>query len=123
MPSFDEWGLRPVGLMGSRENPVIVVPLLATGAELAPGDGAGEQAATGARGSGAEEHMSCGDSGASSSGAACRISSTTNASGGGSQAPEDDAPGSPFGSRGQGSRSLGRLWWDGARLFAATGNP
>ena len=36
MPSFDEWGLRPVGLMGPRENPIIVVPLLATSPDLAP---------------------------------------------------------------------------------------
>ena len=36
MPPFDEWGLRPVGLEGSRENPVTVVPILAVGAELAP---------------------------------------------------------------------------------------
>ena len=24
MPSFDEWGLRPIGLVGSRENPINV---------------------------------------------------------------------------------------------------
>ena len=28
MPSFDEWGLRPVGLVGPRENPIFVAPLL-----------------------------------------------------------------------------------------------
>ena len=28
MPSFDEWGLRPEGLEGPRENPILVVPLL-----------------------------------------------------------------------------------------------
>ena len=27
MPSFDEWGLRPAGLVGPRENPVAVVAL------------------------------------------------------------------------------------------------
>ena len=27
MPSFDEWGLHPAGLMGPRENPVVVVAL------------------------------------------------------------------------------------------------
>ena len=26
MPSFDEWGLRPIGLVGPRGNPVDVVP-------------------------------------------------------------------------------------------------
>ena len=36
MPPFDEWGLRPVGLEGSRENPVSVVLLHATSAELTP---------------------------------------------------------------------------------------
>ena len=36
MPSFDEWGLRPVGLAGPRENPVAVAPLLAASTELAP---------------------------------------------------------------------------------------
>ena len=41
MPSFDEWGLRPVGLVGPRENPIVVVPLLDAGVELAPGVGAG----------------------------------------------------------------------------------
>ena len=44
MPSFDEWGLRPVSLVGPRENPVIVVPFFAAGAGLAPGDDAGERA-------------------------------------------------------------------------------
>ena len=39
MPSFDEWGLRPIGLVGSRENPIDVVPFLAADAELAPGEG------------------------------------------------------------------------------------
>ena len=27
MPLFDEWGLRPAGLEGSHENPVLVVPM------------------------------------------------------------------------------------------------
>ena len=36
MPSFDKWGLRPVGLVGPHENPVDVVPLLVAGGELAP---------------------------------------------------------------------------------------
>ena len=42
MPSFDEWGLGPIGLVGPRENPVIMVPFFAVGAELALGDDAGE---------------------------------------------------------------------------------
>ena len=36
MPSLDEWGLRPIGLVGPRENPIVVVPFLAAGAELTP---------------------------------------------------------------------------------------
>ena len=36
MPPFDEWGLRPIGLEGSRENPVCVFSLLAASVELAP---------------------------------------------------------------------------------------
>ena len=36
LPSFDEWGLRPIGQVGPRENPVDVVPLFAAGAELVP---------------------------------------------------------------------------------------
>ena len=39
MPSFDEWGLRPDGLVGSRENPVNVVPFFVAGAELVPNAG------------------------------------------------------------------------------------
>ena len=62
MPSFDEWGPRPISLVGPRENPVDVVPFLAAGAELAPGDGAGKRAVSEAGGSGAEEHTSGGDS-------------------------------------------------------------
>nr|XP_020179623.1 BRD4-interacting chromatin-remodeling complex-associated protein-like [Aegilops tauschii subsp. strangulata] len=54
MPPFDEWGLRPVGLVGPRENPVTVVPLLAAVAELAPRVDAGGQAPLEARGAGAE---------------------------------------------------------------------
>ena len=52
MPPFDEWGLRPVGLEGSRENPVTVVPLLVAGAELAPRVDAGGQASPEAGGAG-----------------------------------------------------------------------
>ena len=69
MPSFDEWGLRPIGLVGSRENPVVVVPFFTAGAELAPGEGAGGRAPAGAGDSSAEEDMPSGDPGASSSGA------------------------------------------------------
>ena len=50
MPPFDEWGLRPNGLVGSRENPVSVVPLFIAGAELVPNVGArGASAARGWR--------------------------------------------------------------------------
>ena len=69
MPSFDEWGLRPISLVGPRENPVDVVPFLTAGAELAPSEGAGGRAPTEAGGPSAEEHMSRGDPGASSLGA------------------------------------------------------
>ena len=69
MPSFDEWGLRPIGLVGPRENPIDVVPFLAAGGELAPGEGAGGRAPTEAGGPSAEEHVPRGDPGASSSGA------------------------------------------------------
>ena len=69
MPPFDEWGLRPDGLVGSRENPVNVVPFFVAGAELDPSDGAGGLAPAEAGGSSAEEHMPSGDPGASSSGA------------------------------------------------------
>ena len=41
MPSFDEWGLCPVGLVGPRENPVDVVPLLDAGVALTPSVDAG----------------------------------------------------------------------------------
>ena len=41
MPSFDEWGLHPVGLVRPRENTIIVVPLPAAGVELGPSVDAG----------------------------------------------------------------------------------
>nr|XP_045089228.1 uncharacterized protein LOC120973986 [Aegilops tauschii subsp. strangulata] len=69
MPSFDEWGLRPIGLVGPRENPIVVAPFFAAGAGLAPCEVAGERAPTGAGRSSPEEHMPNGDPGASSSGA------------------------------------------------------
>ena len=46
-PSFDEWGLRPAGLDGSRENPVNVVPFSVASAELAPDVDAGGASAAG----------------------------------------------------------------------------
>ena len=50
MPSFDEWGLRPAGLMGPRENPVAVVSFpVARGGPSSSG-GAGRQGAPGAEG-------------------------------------------------------------------------
>ena len=69
MPSFEEWRLRPVGLAGPRENPVVVAPFLATSADLAPGAGAGRQASLAAGGSGAVVLMPHGAPKASSSGA------------------------------------------------------
>lgn len=68
MPSFDEWGLHPVGLEGSRENPIIVVPLPAAGVELAPSVDAGGRAPLGADGEVAEMLMPPRASEASSSG-------------------------------------------------------
>lgn len=44
MPLFDEWGLRPAGLTGPRENPITVAPFPAASTDLAPGVGAGRQA-------------------------------------------------------------------------------
>ena len=50
IPSFDEWGLRPAGLMGPRENPVAVVALpVARGGPSSSG-GAGRQGPPGAEG-------------------------------------------------------------------------
>ena len=46
MPPFDEWGLRPDGLVGSRENPVSVVPLFFAGAELVSNVGVGGTSVT-----------------------------------------------------------------------------
>ena len=36
MPLFDEWGLRPAGLEGAREYPILVVPLLVAPVACAP---------------------------------------------------------------------------------------
>ena len=69
MPSFDEWGLRLIVLVGPRENPVDMVPFLAAGAEPAPSEAAGGRALTEAGGPSAEEHLLRGDPGASSPGA------------------------------------------------------
>jgi hypothetical protein len=44
MPLFDEWGLRPKGLEGPRENPVLVVPMQAGLATPIPDIGAGGRA-------------------------------------------------------------------------------
>ena len=44
MPIFDEWGPHPAGIQGPRENPVCVLPLFVTGAELVPNVGAGGRA-------------------------------------------------------------------------------
>ena len=68
MPCFDEWGLRPDGLVGPRENPVNVVPLFDVGAELTPSVDAGRRALSKAGGSSAEVLMLPGAPEASSSG-------------------------------------------------------
>ena len=49
MPSFDEWGLPPAGLVGPYENPIVVVPFLDAGTELAPCVGAGRACTAGGR--------------------------------------------------------------------------
>ena len=54
MPPFDDWGLRPVGLEGPRENPVSVVPLLAASTKLTPRVDAGGRAPPEAGGPSAE---------------------------------------------------------------------
>ena len=41
MPIFDEWGPRPAGLQGPRENPVVVVALSATRGDSSSSGGAG----------------------------------------------------------------------------------
>ena len=61
MPHFDEWGLRPAGLVGPRQNPVIVAPFPVANTDLAPGVGAGRQASLEARGSGIVVLTSHGD--------------------------------------------------------------
>ena len=48
MPPFDDWGLRPVGLEGPRENPVSVASLPAASMELTPEVGAGGRAVSNA---------------------------------------------------------------------------
>ena len=69
MPSFDEWGLRPDGLVGPCENPVNVVPLFAVGAELTPSVDAGRRAPSEADGPSTGVLMPPGAPEASSSGA------------------------------------------------------
>ena len=54
MSSFDEWGLRLVGLVGPRENPVVVAPLLAANTDLAPRVDTGGRASLEAGGAGVE---------------------------------------------------------------------
>src|SRR3954470_6333156 len=41
MPSFHEWGLRPAGFQGHRENPVVVSALLVGQGESSSSGGAG----------------------------------------------------------------------------------
>jgi hypothetical protein len=41
MPPCDEWGLRPKGLVGPRENPILVTPVLDGLAACAPNEDAG----------------------------------------------------------------------------------
>src|SRR4051812_22390431 len=48
MPSFDEWGLRPTGFQGPRENPVVVTALPVGLGESSSSGGAGRQEIAGA---------------------------------------------------------------------------
>ena len=50
MPSFDEWGLRPAGLRGPHENPVVVVDLPVARDGPSSSGGAGRQGPPGAEG-------------------------------------------------------------------------
>nr|XP_020150824.1 actin cytoskeleton-regulatory complex protein PAN1-like [Aegilops tauschii subsp. strangulata] len=68
MPSFDERGMRPDGLVGPRENPVNVVPFSVASAELAPDVDAGGRAPPEAGGMSAGVQMPPGAPGALSSG-------------------------------------------------------
>src|SRR3954469_2769618 len=43
MPSFDEWGLRPAGLQGPRENPVVVTALPVGQGKSSSSGGAGRR--------------------------------------------------------------------------------
>ena len=54
MPYFDEWGLRPAGLMGPRENPVAVIALPVAPSGSISGDGAGRREPPGAEGADVE---------------------------------------------------------------------
>ena len=67
MPRFDEWGLRPAGLVGPRENPIAAALPSVARVGLASGVVAGRQASTGAGGPDVEVLMSRGVPEASSS--------------------------------------------------------
>src|SRR3954465_6045512 len=47
MPPFDEWGLRPVGIQGPRETPVVVITLPVGLGESSSSGGAGRQETAG----------------------------------------------------------------------------
>src|SRR3954471_19486929 len=47
MPSFDEWGLRPAGFQGPRENPLVVIALPVGLGESSSSGGAGRQETAG----------------------------------------------------------------------------
>ena len=98
MPPFDEWGLRPDGLVGSRENPASVVPLFVAGAELVPNVGGGGRAPPEAGGTSADVRTPPGAPGASSSGS--RDSGTSVAETMQHAAPEAETP-EASGSRGE----------------------
>jgi hypothetical protein len=57
MPPFDEWGLRPKGLEGPHENPILVAPLLVDPAACTPDVDAGGRAPPGTAGATAGEQV------------------------------------------------------------------
>ena len=57
MPSFDEWGLRPVSLRGPRENPIAVIAFPVAPSGPVSSVGAGRRAPPGAEGGDVERLM------------------------------------------------------------------
>nr|XP_020147867.1 translation initiation factor IF-2-like [Aegilops tauschii subsp. strangulata] len=99
MPPFDEWGLRPAGLEGPRENPVSMAPLPATGAATSLEVGAGGRPSSATGDAAAEASAPLGAPGGPTHGSL--ESRPDEAAEGASQpdAPEATAPDAPAGRR------------------------